>query len=292
MGLDSTGYRGWTDRVRPTWLAVWPIARTGVVLVLKRKLFWILLGLALVNFLFLFALIYLKAQISIEQPRVARFVDRILTGIAGDGETYLEFMFAQGTVTMLVLAFAGELLVGNDFREGGLTFYLSRRIGRWQYVVGKLLAIAMIVALTTTSPALVLYIEYGLLTDSMAYFRDNLRILLGILGYGAAMAVSVSLLLMALSSWLQRTVPLVMSWACIFVFLPALGGILRHVYDNRYWDLLRLWHNVKLMGHYCFGSVRDRDEKLLIWATLIVVAVAVLSMLAIIPRVRAVRVVQ
>ena len=139
MTLESLRYQGWTNRLRPAWMSVWPIARTGVVLVLKRKLFWILLGLALINFLFLFALIYLKAQITIEQPRISQFVDRVLTGVVGDGDTYLEFMFAQGTVTMLVLAFAGEMLVGNDFREGGLTFYLSRRIGRWHYVVGKLL---------------------------------------------------------------------------------------------------------------------------------------------------------
>jgi dipeptidyl aminopeptidase/acylaminoacyl peptidase len=138
-----SGYRDWSGRLRPTWWACWPIAWTGVQLVLRRKLFWLLLGLALLDFLFFFASIYLKAQVSVENPMVARFVDQILSSVTGAGKTYRDFMFTQGTVTMLVLAFAGELLIGSDYERGGLTFYLSRAVGRRHYVVGKLLAIGL-----------------------------------------------------------------------------------------------------------------------------------------------------
>ena len=72
MNLTS-GYRDWEDQLRPAWMASLPIAWTGVRLVLRRKLFWLLLGLALMNFLFLFATIYLKAEISVENPTIGRF---------------------------------------------------------------------------------------------------------------------------------------------------------------------------------------------------------------------------
>jgi ABC-type transport system involved in multi-copper enzyme maturation permease subunit len=272
-------------------MACFPIAWTGVRLVLRRKLFWLLLGLALLNFLFLFALIYLKAQISVENPTVGRFVDQILTSVTGAGRTYRDFMFAQGTVTMLLLAFAGEMLVGSDYYQGGLTFYLSRRIARRHYVAGKLLAIGLLVSMTTTLPALVLYMEYGLLTNSMDYFRENLRILGGILGYGVVMATALSLLLFALASWLQKSVPLVMSWACVFVLLPALGEILRQVYDDRHWRLLMFWRDIRLVGDWCFGSVSPAYSGHVGWAALIVAAVSVVCLLVSIPRVRAVRVI-
>ena len=171
MAIQSSAYRDWAERLRPAWMTIFPIAWTGVRLVLRRKLFWLLLGLALVNFLFLFATIYLKFQISVENPMIGRFVDRVLSGATGDGMTYLAFMFGQGTVTMLLLALAGELLVGSDYYEGGLTFYLSRRIGRRHYVVGKLLAIAILVSMTTTIPALILYAQYGLLSESLTYIH-------------------------------------------------------------------------------------------------------------------------
>ncbi len=287
----GSGYRDWSGRLRPAWFACWPIAWTGVRLVLRRKLFWLLLGLALLDFLFFFATIYLKAQISVENPAVSQFVDQILSSVTGAGKTYRDFMFAQGTVTMLVLAFAGELLVGGDYEQGGLTFYLSRAVGRRHYVIGKLLAIALLVAMTTTIPALILFIEYGLLTNSIAYFQENWRIVLGILGYGAIMAVSLSLLLFTLASWLHKNVPLVMSWACIFVLLPAIGEILRRTFDDRHWRLLMFWRNLRLLGSWCFGALSDNDTRLLTGATWVVLAVWIVCILAILPRVRAVTVV-
>jgi ABC-2 type transport system permease protein len=291
LGMESPS-RGSLGHQYPAWMACWPLACNGVRLIVRRKLFWLLLGLAALNFLFAFATIYLKAQVSAENPAISRFVDAVLTSTTGEGKTFRDFMFAQGTVTMLLLAFAGELLVGGDYRHGGLTFYLSRRIARRHYVAGKLLSISLVVSLTTTVPALVLYAEYGLLTDSTSYFRENWQIAVGILGYGALMALVLSLLLFALASWFPRTVPLVMCWACVFVLLPALGALLHEIFDDRRWMALMLWRNIRLLGSWCFGAVHaERDLQLLPWAVGVVVGVCILCLLAVLPRVRAVRVV-
>jgi ABC-2 type transport system permease protein len=292
MTLEAARYRGWSQRLRPTWLACWPIARTGLVLVLRRKMFWFFLALALLNFLFLFATIYLKAQLREQNPGFQRFLDRVLSNVTGTGETYRDFMFAQGTVTMLLLAFAGALLVGDDLQHGGVLFYLSRRLGRWHYVFGKLLSIGLLVSMTTTIPALILYFEYGLLMNSISYFQENISILRGIIGYGFVMAVTLSLLLFALTSWLRDTVPVVMSWACVFVLLPALGNLLMRVYDEPYWLLMILWRNVRLVGTWCFGGIdTERELQLLHPAMAIVAGVCIISAIALIPRVRAVKVV-
>jgi ABC-2 type transport system permease protein len=290
--IDFARYRGWSDRLRPAWLTSWSIARTGIQLVLRRKLFWLLLGLGLLHFLFLFATIYLKAQVRVENPSVSRFVDRVLVSVDGAGRTYRNFMTAQGTITMLMLAFAGELLVGNDYAHGGLVFYLSRRVARRHYIAGKLLSIGLLVGLTTAIPALILYIEYGLLTESATYFLENTRILMGILGYGLVMAVTLSLLLFALASWLPKTVPLVMAWSCIFVLSPAFAAVLRSAYGDRNWLLLALWRDMRMIGSWCFGAVDPSRETVpLGGAIAVVAAVCVASALAIIPRVRAIKVV-
>jgi len=286
-------YRGWTDPRLPGWFVCWPIARTGLLLVIRRKLFWLLFAIALLNFLFLFATIYIKAEIVSQNPDLRRFVDRILSSITGTGETYRDFMSAQGTVTMLLLAFGGATLVGDDMRQGGLAFYLSRRVHRGHYIVGKLLSIAILISSITTLPALILYLEYGCLADSAAYFRDNLSILRGIIGYGLVLSVTLSLLLFALASWVRKTVPLVMCWATLFVMLPTLASLLRRVYGSDYWLLLMLWRNLRLIGTWCFGAIDTERELLLIQpATWIVVAVCGISMLLVWPQVRAARVVQ
>jgi hypothetical protein len=290
--IEVAGYRRWEGRLRPPGFACWPIVRSGVKLVLTRKIFWFLFAAGLLVFLRLFVIIYIKAQITIENPMFSRFLDRF--ELTGTGEAYHRFMEAQGVVTMLLLAFAGSLLIGRDYQQGGLMFYLSRPIGRRHYIVGKLVAIGSVVLLITTLPALMLYFEYGVFSNSLSYFRDNPRILAGILGYGSVMAVTLSLLLAAIASWIPRTVPLVMSWSCIFVLLPILSDVMEHVSDNRHWLLLNLWRDLQLLGRWCFGSMRPQrsDGDLIGWASWIVLGVCIASALAFLRRVRAVEVVR
>ena len=279
------------EQQRAAWLACWPIARTALLLVFRRKLFWLFLGIALLTFMFRFGVIYLLAELNTQQSGIGRMLSRLDPNLEGSGRTFLNFMLAQGTVTMILLAFAGSVLAGNDHRRGGLTFYLSRRINVLHYTGGKLLAIGLLVSLTTTLPALVLFLEQGMLGDTAKYFSENYNIAIGILGYGGLIAVTLGLLLFALVSWMPRPVPLVMSWACLFVFLPVLSGILRWVFDDRHWRLLNLWRDLYAIGSRCFGeaAVRSSDEAQLPEAAAVVVSVCLVSFIAIVVRIRQLR---
>ena len=279
------------EQQRAAWMACWPIARTALLLVFRRKLFWLFLGIALLTFMFRFGVIYLLAELNTQQSGIGRMLSRLDPNLEGSGRTFLNFMLAQGTVTMILLAFAGSVLAGNDHRRGGLTFYLSRRINVLHYTGGKLLAIGLLVSLTTTLPALVLFLEQGMLGDTAKYFSENYNIAIGILGYGGLIAVTLGLLLFALVSWMPRPVPLVMSWACLFVFLPVLSGILRWVFDDRHWRLLNLWRDLYAIGSRCFGeaAVRSSDEAQLPEAAAVVFSVCLVSFIAIVVRIRQLR---
>src|SRR6516162_7898259 len=90
----------------------------------------------------------------------------------GTAENYRLFFHFQATSVMAVLALAGSLLVGNDFQFGSLPFYLSKPLARYHYLLGKGLAVAILVNLMTTLPAIVLFLQYGLLDSSWDYFVD------------------------------------------------------------------------------------------------------------------------
>ena len=289
--MNDSSATDWIERPRAAWLAIWPIALTALRLVFRRKLFWLMLGFALLNFLFVFGAIYLLATLKAQQPEIGKMLSVMLPDLAGTGKTFLNFMFAQGTVTMVLLAFAGSVLAGNDHLRGGLTFYLSRRINVLHYTGGKLLAIGLLVSLTTTLPALVLFLEQGMLGDTAKYFGENYNIAIGILGYGLLISVTLGLLLFALVSWMPRPVPLVMSWACLFFFLPVLSEILSKVFDDRQWRLLNLWRDIYAVGSRCFGeaAVRSRDVAQLSEAVVVIVAVCIVSFIAIMIRIRQLR---
>jgi hypothetical protein len=98
--------------------------------------------------------------------------------------------------------------------------------------------------------------------------------------------------LFALASWLPRTVPLVMAWVGVFLLLPATGEMLREATGSRKWLLLSLWRDVRLIGTWCFGAAdRPRELELLYPSMIVVSAVCLMSIAAVLPRLRATRVV-
>ena len=245
--------------------AAWPIARTSLGLLFHRKLFWVLYGLALMVFLLFFFGQYLMswAQTQIGEsdvrvgglgranPRALIELLRSVLKLDGSGETFRNFFWFEGYTVMIVLALAGSILIGNDLRFGSLPFYLSKPLSRWDYLLGKGLAVAVFINLITTLPAVVLFVQFGLL-ESWDYFLDEHHLLIGILGYGAVLTVTMTLVLLATATWLRRTVPLIMTWTTLFFFCRLLSrALVDGLHFDPRWRLLDLWNATYLLGNTC-----------------------------------------
>jgi hypothetical protein len=258
MGIEALGYRPYRGPVRGPTLRFWPIGRIAMGLVFRRKVFWIFLIIALLSFVFFSAVIYLQAQV--EGKLGQRVPDRVREGFffTGKGEAYQQFISQQGTVVMVMLALAGRLLVGDDFRSKAIPFYLSRPITKLDYFLGKLAAVAGLAALITLLPALVLFLEYGAFTESFDYYRENLRLLGAITAYGALVSLVPAILLLGLASLLKRTVPLIIAWGGLFIFLPAVVAAIRSQDPGGRaaawsWGLLDLWSDLRWVSNGLFG---------------------------------------
>ena len=266
-------YRPWRGTFRGPSFAAVAMARSSLRLMVRRKLFWALYALAALVFFFFFYGQYLVVWIQLQTANetvflgglpvragdLTRFLDRL--ALNGTAHTYGNFIWFQGYISMVVLALAGAVLVGNDFHHGSLPFYLSKPIGRWHYVAGKALGAAAIINLLTTLPALALYVQAGLLYDWQTYYLDHLRELLGILAYGLILTVTLGLLLVATAVWLRRTVPLVMVWAGVFVLCHNLA---RFLVDGQkldpVWRLIDLWNDLYLVGLWCLGGAVNENR--------------------------------
>jgi ABC-2 type transport system permease protein len=308
MGVNLLHYREWQGEFRaPAW-SVWPIARVSLWMILRRRLFWVLYALGLLIFFMYFFGQYLLAwaesqtgeqtvRVGVVRAAPGELIQilREVLKLNGSGYTYRSFFWYQGYMVMIILAMAGSIVVGNDFHFGSLPFYLSKPLGRWHYLIGKCLAIAVFVNLMTTVPALILFVQYGLL-DSWAYFIDSGRLLAGILGYGAILTVSLSLLLVAAATWLRRTVPMIMTWTTLFFFFPLLGRALvdGFHYDAR-WRLIDLWNDTYLLGNACLGMPADSIRSLqpeIYQAWLVVGGVSLICLIYLNLRIRGVEIVK
>jgi ABC-2 type transport system permease protein len=317
-------YRPWRGEFRRPLVSVWPIARVALGLIFRRKLFWVLYALGLMIFLLFFFGQYLlawaetqgaEASIPVmglrEDPKKIVHILRHILKLNGSAETYRNFFWYQGYIVMVVLALAGSILVGNDLQHGSLAFYLSKPISSWHYLLGKALAVGVFVNLMTTLPALILFVQYGLL-DSWRYFLGDGSViragpvqlwlpvnplLPGILGYGLLLTVCMSLMLVATASWLRRTVPMIMAWTTLFFFCRLLSGALVDLlhYDPN-WRLIDLWNDTYLVGNIMLGiepsDIRPAPQPDWYWGAAVLGGVCVSCLTYLILRIRAVEIVR
>ena len=301
-------YRPWRGTPRGPLAASLAMARVSLKLMVRRRLLWGLFSLGLLVFFFFFyaqyLVVWITNQLSTETVRFAgvpvkvgdltKFLERLY--LNGTAHTFGNFIWFQGFVLVIVLALAGSVLVGNDFFHGSLPFYLSKPIGRWHYVLGKCLAIGAFVNLMATLPAILLWVEAGLLYDWRTYYLDNFDLLLGVLGYGLVLTVTLSLLVVATAVWVRRTVPMVMVWMGLFVFLRMLAAWLTEALKDERWRLVDLWNDLYLCGLWCLGAdhetIRPQPQPTYGAAWLVVGGVCAACLVYLRRRVQAVEIVQ
>lgn len=308
-------YRPWRGTFRGPLYGMLAIARASLGLLFRRRLFWVLYGFSVLIFAFYFfgqyLQVFIETQLSQESVRLGSGVlertvkpgelMRRLSDVLklnGSADTFGNFIWTEGYIVVIVMALAGSVLVGGDFQHNSLPFYLSKPIGRWHYAGGKALAVGAFVHLMTTVPALVLFGQYALITpDPIGYVTSQYRLLLGILGYGLVMSVVMSAMVVALSTWLRQTVPMVMVWTTLVVFARDLARWL--VESQRYaaeWRLIDVWNDLYLVGVWCLGGDLERvkpQPQPAVWqAAVTLVAIVAVCALYLRRRVRAVEVVR
>jgi ABC-type transport system involved in multi-copper enzyme maturation permease subunit len=288
----------------------WPITRASLAMVFRRKLFWALYALALMVFLGFFFGQYLmswaSSQIGEQSVRVGglgranpQVLVKFFRGalkLDGSAEMFRNFMAAEANTVMIVLVLAGAVLIGNDLRFGSMPFFLAKPISRWDYLLGKALAVAVFVNLFTTLPAVVLFVEYGLL-ETTDYFQEQSRLVVGILGYGLVLTACFTLLLLAMAVWLRRTVPLIMTWTALFSFSSLLAKALVDGlgWDHR-WRLIDVWNSASLLGNELLGvdpaRINPQPQPEAYEAALVLTGVCVACLTFLILRIRAVEIVK
>jgi hypothetical protein len=308
-------YRAWQGAFHSPWWSVWPITRVSLGVLLRRKLFWTLYAFGLLLFLMFFfgtfLLAFAESQVGANDfgkmgQEMLRGTRRLVGFLNGSQNTYERFYSLQGGIVVVTLALVGSLLVGNDFTFKSLVFYLAKPIGRWQYILGKCLAVFVVVQMMTTLPALAIYgqhvfDDWSYLTD-VDFFADSdgtggVVLLLGVIAYGTVISVFLSILLVATASWMRRTMPLIMIWMSLFFFVRQLANLLvdRMQLDARF-RLIDLWNNLALLGQACLGFYhenisRDRPQPEFWEAALVLAGVCAVCLIYLNHRTRGVEIV-
>jgi ABC-2 type transport system permease protein len=214
MPIHDQGYRRYGGSRAPHGQAWAVIARSGIRTMLAKKTFLGLLLLAWLPFVVRAIQIYAAANFS-----QASF-------LAPSPETFHDFLEQQGFFVFVITVYAGAGLIANDRRANALQIYLSKPLMRTEYVFGKLVIITAFLLLVTWVPAILLLVVQILFAGNFTFLHNNLYLFPAITVYSFLEAITISVLMLALSSLSKSARFVAILYTDLFFFTSALWGVL------------------------------------------------------------------
>jgi ABC-type transport system involved in multi-copper enzyme maturation permease subunit len=248
MAVYKRNYSAYTGTVTPVWTRVLVLARYAFEEAWSSKITVGLFIFCLVPCVLSLVVIYLA-----DNP-----IARALIGgrwqemIAIDAKFFLKVLQTQAWLALVMASWIAPRLITFDLTDNALPILLSHPISRFGYVFGKFVALFGSLSLITWIPCLLLFADQSY-SSSQPWAMSNLQIAMGLLAGSVIWIAFLSVLGLALSSWVKwRVVATGVIFAAVFV--PAgVGAIVSAVLRTK-WGLLlnvpvmmsNLWQ--KLLG--------------------------------------------
>ena len=231
MPIHDLGYRSWPGKYSSDFFRFWVISASGIRVVARNKWLRRMLLAAWLPTVGL-AVIIFGYERMLENRDRAFFAAEIqgsvfgqLGDVLGDADVVMEALsqedpqrgrhlmwswllssflrVPQAVMTMLVIGMIAPPLIARDMRTRAFLMYFSKPIGRYEYVLGKMMIVSVYLVFITTAPALGCYCFGVALSNDLSVVLDTwdlpLRVLLASLVF-IVPAVSISLMFSSLTS--------------------------------------------------------------------------------------------
>lgn len=249
MAVYKHTYSAYTGVVTPAWTRVAVVARYAFTEAWSSK---ITIGL------FIFSLLPCVAALVgiylINNP-IAR---SLIGGGRGpmdiiDANFFLKILEVQCWLALVLASWIAPRVITFDLADDALPILLSHPISRVGYLLGKLLALLGSLSFVTWIPCLLLFAYQGY-TAPQPWVAANLRVAGGLLMGAILWIAFVSILGLALSSWVKWRV---VATGIIFaaVFIPAgVGAIVSAVLRTRWGFLLNIPFMISTVWQRLLGA--------------------------------------
>jgi ABC-type transport system involved in multi-copper enzyme maturation permease subunit len=235
MSVYKHNYRAYAGRVTPVWTRILVLARYGFAEAWSSKITVGLFTLCLLPPVVFLVGIYLA-----NNP-----IARALMGGRGpqaltiNASFFLMVLEVQSWFALALTSWIAPRLITFDLADNALPILLSHPISRFGYVLGKFIALFASLSVVTSAPCLLLF-AYQSYSSPLPWVAANLQIAVGLLAGTLIWIAFLSILGLALSSWVKWRVA---ATGAIFaaVFVPAgVGGIVTGVLRTRWGFLLNV----------------------------------------------------
>lgn len=232
MAVYKRNYSAYTGAVTPVWTRVLVLARYAFEEAWSSKITVGLFIFCLLPCIVSLVVIYLA-----DNPLARALIGgRGQQMLAIDAKFFLKILQGQAWLALVMASWIAPRLITGDLADNALPILLSHPISRFGYVLGKFIALFTSLSLMTWLPCLLLFAYQGY-SSPQPWAMSNLQIAMGLLAGSVIWIAFLSMLGLALSSWVKwRVVATGVIFAAVFV--PAgVGAIVSAVLRTR-WGLL------------------------------------------------------
>ena len=262
MPIHDQSYRRYGGERRPQDRAWTVIAASGIRTMLAKRKF---LGLLLVAWL-PFVVRAVQMYIAANFPQASM--------LAPTSETFRQFLEQQGLFTFFITIFTGAGLIANDLRANALQIYLSKPLGRFEYIAGKFAVLAFFLLLVTWVPATMLLVIQIVFAGNLAFLTANLFLLPAILVATGIETIVLCMVMLALSSLSKSARFVGIMYAGMMFFTHALYGVVFVVTRNTKFSWMSLQGNLQHLGDLVFRVEPRYDTPAWVTAAALAVIVA------------------
>jgi ABC-2 type transport system permease protein len=259
--IHDQSYRRYGGEREPEGRAWTVIASAGIKTMLGKRKFLGLLLVAWLPFIVRAVQMYIAANF----PQASM--------LAPTPETFRQFLEQQSVFTFFITIFTGAGLVANDLRANALQIYLSKPLGRFEYIAGKFGVLAFFLLLVTWLPATMLLVIQVVFAGNLEFLKANLFLLPAILVATGVETIVLCLVMLALSSLSKSARFVGIMYAGMVFFTHALYGVVVVVTRNSSFSWMSLQANLQQLGDLVFRIPPRYDTPA--WATVAALAVIV-----------------
>jgi hypothetical protein len=251
VAVYEQAYRPYDGALTPERSRLLVLARFGLAEVFRSR---ILTGFYAVSFLpTLAGAIWIYLHHNLTALAALEITDDSLPAV--DEKFFLFLLSKQAFFFGGILAlFVGPPLVSRDLANGALPLVLSRPISRAEYVLGKVAALAAVMASVSLVPGILLFALQGGL-EGWGWIASHLRLLAAIV-LGCVLWIAVaSLLVLAVATFAGRRVTAQAYLVGLIIAGAAIGDVLREMFDS----LLGMTLNLPEVFHTLWASLFGVD---------------------------------
>jgi ABC-type transport system involved in multi-copper enzyme maturation permease subunit len=256
--IHDQSYRRYQGERAPEGRAWTVIASAGIRNMLGKRKFLGLLLVAWLPFIVRAVQMYIAANF----PQASM--------LAPTAETFRQFLEQQGVFTFFITIFTGAGLIANDLRANALQIYLSKPLGRFEYIAGKFGVLAFFLLLVTWLPATMLLIIQIVFAGNLAFLKANVFLLPAILVATGIETIVLCMVMLALSSLSKSARFVGIMYAGMVFFTHALYGVVFVVTRNTKFSWMSLQGNLQLLGDLVFRVEPRYDTPA--WVTVLALA--------------------